>query len=179
MAELLSSDEHNALRQEVETGRARIVITRGLARRFYTRVGHRNVRDLTGQSQWHHRSIVIGLLGISLTLILIGLILLGMHLGFGAVVAIPLTGIFWTILAGFTTEHGDLRLTSLLTIIVLVPCQLLPQTYVWTASLFITSLFIYHTTHIVAQAFLCQLLVESYEAFDMLADHIEIERDAA
>ena len=178
MAELHSRDEHDALRKEVEADRARISISRSLSRRFYTRVSHRNVRDLTGRSQRLHKSIVIFLIGISLTLILISLILIGRNFGYATVVAIPLTGIFWTILAGFTTEHGTLRFTSALAVVGVTLLQLLPPNYSWPASLFITSLFIYHTAHILAQLFLLGLLVDSYDAFDMMVDHIEIERDA-
>ncbi|MBT4162510.1 MAG: hypothetical protein HOC70_09990 [Gammaproteobacteria bacterium] len=178
MAELLSRDEHDTLRQDVEAKLARIKIPRVLARQFYTRVGHRNVRDLTGQSQRLHKSTIFSLIGFSLVLILISLILLARHSGFAGVVAIPLTGIFWTILAGFTTEHGKLPRTIMLTVLALAAGQLLPQAYSWSVSLFVVSIFIYHTAHILAQNFLCRLLIESYDAFDMLADHIEIERDA-
>lgn len=180
MAALLSESEFADLRGKIADGRASVTATRSLARQFFTHVGNRNVVDVTGQSVLGRKLIVLSLLFVSLLLILGCLGLIIREFGWVALFAVPLTGTFWTVLAGFTTELGSWLSSTLLLITVLVVSYFLPVVYILPVVLFTLSLYLYRIGHILAQSFLLQLVTSSYDAYDMLAEHLTVtESDAA
>ncbi len=174
MAKHLSEQEFEELVTHVADGTSSLSVTRALARQFFTHVGNRNVVDLTGRSVLGRKFVVLGLLLISLLLIVISLGLIIRDFGWAALFAVPLTGIFWTVLAGFTTELGSLLSSTVILIAVLAISYFLPMSYMLPVVLFAVSLFLYRLAHMLAQYFLLQLVVSSYDAYDMLSEHITV-----
>jgi hypothetical protein len=177
MAEYLSKDEYKALQSDLSSGSARIHVTRSMARQFFINVTNRNVRDLTGITVLGQKLLVLALLATALILIITCLVLTALEFGSAAMFAIPLIGIFWTIIVGLTTDSGSMLLSTLL----LTPCILLayylPVEYVWLFGNFIASIYCYRVAHILAQNFLVKLVSSSYDAYDMLDEQIVLTRD--
>ncbi|MFT4853143.1 MAG: hypothetical protein ACI9YR_001527 [Bacteroidia bacterium] len=177
MAEHLTKDEHKVLQSDLSSGSARIHVTRSMARQFFIKVTNRKVRDLTGVSVLGQKLLVLALLATALILIVTCLVLTALEFGSAAVFAVPLVGIFWTVIVGLTTNSGSMLLSTLL----LIPCLLLayylPVEYVWLLGNFIASIYCYRVAHILAQNFLVRLVSSSYDAYDMLDEQIVLTRD--
>ena len=107
MANHLSEQEFADLVEEISRGEKSLNVTRSLSRHFYLHVGTRNVRDLTNESVIGSKILILGLLITSVALMLGCLGLLVNEFRWGALIAVPFAGIFWTVIAGFTTELGS------------------------------------------------------------------------
>jgi len=177
MAEHLTKDEYKVLQSELSSGSARIHVNRSMARQFFINVTNRNVRNLTGVSVLGQKLLVLALLATALTLIITCLVLIALEFGSAAMFAIPLVGIFWTVIVGLTTDSGSMFLSTLL----LIPCLLfayyLPVEPAWLFGNFIASIYCYRVAHILAQKFLVTLVSSSYDAYDMLDEQIALTRD--
>ena len=178
MAACLTEDEYKSLITEITGGTARLSVSRALARQFFLRVGNRNVRDLTGQSVIGQKLVVFCLLAAAVSLVIACFFLLAGVYGFIALFAIPLVGIFWTVVAGFTTEYGTVTASTLVCGACLGATFLLPQAYQMPLAAFLLSVYCYRLAHIAAQMFLLQLLMTSFSAYDMLCEQIDVARDA-
>lgn len=178
MTAFLNETEYQSLIEEVRQGRSQLTVTRNMSRQFFTHVGSSNVRDLTGQSVMTQKLIVLSGLALSILIMLATLALVAINFGWIAIVAIPLVGISWTVLAAFTTELGSFAASVVISISALGLAWFLPADYGQPLALFTASMFLYHAGHTLAQGFLLKLVTASYSAFDMLAEHIEIIRHA-
>jgi len=177
MAEYFTKEEYKVLQTDLSSGSARVHVTRSMARQFFINVTNRNVRNLTGASVLGQKLLVLALLATALVLIITCLVLTALEFGSAAMIAIPLIGIFWTVIVGLTTDSGSMLLSTLL----LIPCLLLayylPDEYVWLFGNFIASIYCYRVAHMLAQNFLVSLVSSSYEAYDMLDEQIVLTRD--
>jgi hypothetical protein len=178
MAEYLTKDEYKVLQSDLSTGVAKLFVTRSMARHFFINVTNRNIRDLTGASVLVDKLQVFALLVTALVLITACLVLTAKEFGWAAMFAVPLIGVFWTIIVGFTTESGSMVLSTVLFIPCLLLTYFLPGPYGWIFGDFIVSIYCYRVAHILAQYFLVTLISSSYDAYDMLNEQIEVIRDA-
>lgn len=176
MAGYLSGQEYQALLEEVKQGSASLHITRHTAREFFLRVTSKEVSETLGYSVFPQKATVLSLLLLSVLLILTCLALIVMDQGWLAMVSVPLVGIFWTILAGFTTELGSTVSSTVILAFVLGFVWFLPASYQQPVILFALSIYIYRMGHVLAQFFLLRIVTASYRAWDMLAEHIDIRR---
>lgn len=178
MAQCIPEDQYKVLQQQIATGEARLTVSRTMARQFFTHVGNQNVADLTGQSIMMKKIVVIFLLLTSILLVFLCMAMMIDRYGWAAMFVIPLVGIFWTILAGLTTELGSTISSTLSLITVLTIAYFLPTTYQWPIVIFAGSVYLFRMAHIFAQYSLSRLILRSYDAYDMLCEHVEIDRDA-
>jgi hypothetical protein len=176
MAEYLSKDEYKVLQSDLSVGAATLFVTRSMARQFFINVTHRNVRNLTGVSVVGEKILVLAALTSALILFIACLALAIKEFGWGATFVVPLIGIFWTVIVGFTTDSGSMLVSTLLFVPCLVIAYFLPGGYVWLFGLFVTSVYSYRIAHIIAQNFLITLLSSSYAAYNMLEEQIKIIR---
>jgi hypothetical protein len=176
MAEYLTKEEYKVLQSDLSTSAATLFVTRSLARQFFLNVTYRNVRNLTGISVLGAKFQVLASLVTALILIIACLALAVNEFGWGATFAAPLIGIFWTVIVGFTTESGSLLLSTLLFIPCLLLAYYLPETYAGLVGIFVTSVYSYRISHILAQRFLTTLVSSSYDAYNMLEEQIKVTR---
>ena len=179
MADYLTEDEYKVLQSDLRAGNARLFVTRSLSRQFFINVANRNVRDLTGVSLIGEKFLVLSLLVAAIGLITTCLVLLITEFGWAAMFAVPLTGIFWTIIVGFTTEAGSMLLSSILLVLCMVLSYFFSGDYGWLFTSFIVSVYCYRIAHLLAQNFLITLVASSYDAYEMLSEQIEVAQDAA
>ena len=179
MANHLSEQEFADLVEEISRGEKSLSVTRSLSRHFYLHVGTRNVRDLTNESVIGSKILILGLLITSVALMLGCLGLLVNEFRWGALIAVPFAGIFWTVIAGFTTELGSWLSSTVILIVVLAMTWFLPASYVIPVALFTTSLYLYRLAHMIAQSFLLKLVINSYNAYDMLCELVTVSSQDA
>ena len=108
------------------------------------------------------------------TFIVAALLIIG-SFGFWSGIAVPLIGIFWTILAGLTYDHSGMKGMSAILALSAVAFFYVTPDYSEPGFFFVLSIWLYRTSYISAQAFLTNLIEGSYAAFDMLVEHIEIQ----
>ncbi len=123
--------------------------------------------------------LVLVSLAASLILITACLALVVKDFGWGATFAVPIIGIFWTVIVGFTTESGSVLLSTLLFVPCLILAYFLPEAYSELFGIFATSVYSYRISHIIAQRFLTTLVSSSYNAYNMLEEQIKITRIVA
>ncbi|MBO6555244.1 MAG: hypothetical protein JJ934_01235 [Pseudomonadales bacterium] len=68
MAGYLTPEQYQDLLKEVEQGQSSLGVSRNLARQFFSNVGHRNIRDMTGISMRGRKTTVVALLFFALGL---------------------------------------------------------------------------------------------------------------
>ncbi len=178
MNKRLSETEFAILGAEVASGAARMSISRSMARQFFTRVRSSEARELRGIAIVRQKFIIYALLILSIALIFACLGLVMVNFGWGAsVIAIPLTGIFWTVLAGFTTETGSWLSSSLIYVAALGASFWVGGDYLLPLSLFASSLYLFRIAHILAEQLLVRLIMGSFAAYEMLAEHIVVTKN--
>jgi hypothetical protein len=176
MAKYLTKEEYAVLQYDLSVGAAKLFVTRSMARQFFINVTHRNIKNLTGVSVLGEKLLVLASLASALVLITVCLALAVKEFGWGATFVVPLIGIFWTVVVGFTTDSGSMLVSTLLFIGCLALTYFLPEAYGWLFGIFVTSVYSYRIAHISAQSFLVTLVSSSYDAYNMLEEQIEITK---
>lgn len=179
MASCLTTEEYEKLQTDLDEGNAEIIVSRNFSRQFFFNVGNRNIQNLTGESMVGRKSVVVGLLLFSLALAALCLALVVREFGSWATVGVPLVGIFWTVLAGFSTEMGSFVSHTLIMASSAVAAWFLPQEYAVTLIVFGFSMYCFLLAHLIAEVFMKQLLRTSFDAYDMLCEQIDIEHHAS
>lgn len=174
----LSEQEHQELVDELAAGRASVQLSRHASRHFFLRVSSREVSETIDSSVIGQKFIVLGSLTIAIALIATSLGMLLLEQSWLAMFSVPLVGIFWTVIAGFTTEYGSMLSSTLLLLVAFAIAWVLPAGYQLPLVTFALSLFFYRLGHIAAQYFLKHIVTSSYQAWDMLAEHITVRRPA-
>jgi hypothetical protein len=171
----LTEDEYAALQMRIEAGDSTIAVPRGVARQFFTHVSNSSIKSITDTSMfWQKSTIWAGILFSILTLLAAAVLIIN-SFGNWAAVAVPLTGIFWVVLAGLTYNEGSWTSTTVILITSISAIFFMAQIYSLPAFFFILSVWSYRITYLLAESLLARLLKRSYAAFDMLVEHIEIQ----
>ncbi len=180
MTTYITEDEYTALQSRIETGDASVTIPRGVARQFFTHVNNASIKSITDTSMLMQKCLIWLAIAFSIMSLLVSAIFIIKSFGYWAAVAVPLTGIFWVLLAGLTYEEGSWMSLTAAFIASLVAIFFMAKVYSLPAFFFVLSVWVYRITYILAQTLLTGLVKESYAAFDMLVEHIDIqESDSA
>jgi len=177
----LTSEEHARLAHQITDGTLEISISRSVARQFYTMTPVAEINTKTGQSELLAKLVVwLGLLFTPLLFTLSALLII-YYYGWWAAVSIPFAGILWSVIAGFLNPTGSwISMTIILVFIVavtlanLVTPSLTFPLLAWTASLWVNRM-----TYHCAAFFLTRLVVKSHIAFELLEEHVSINKIAA
>ncbi len=178
MIKHLTAEEFEAVRSRVHAGKASIRIPRGVARQFFTHVSNRSIIDITDLSALREKILVWLGIGGALFALAACVLLVVQWYGLWAVVAVPLIGIFWAILAGLTHEEGHWQTISIALLASMAAALFFSSPYAIVLFLFVLSLWIHRITYILAQHFLERLVLDSFDAWDMLVEHIDLEDPA-
>ena len=175
MTNYLSKTEFEALQQRLLAGNAGLTISKQVARQFFNRVANKAVVSITGESVLLKKLVLFSLYGASISLFLASLGLVFIEFEWGAALAIPALGIFWSILTVLTSDKGSHWIGHGGLLLSLAPIALLPGAYSYPIALVGMSIWIHRFIFSLSQFWLEQLVTNSYDAFDMMAEHIEIE----
>ena len=89
--------------------------------------------------------------------------------------AIPAVGIFWSILTVLTSDKGSQWIGHAGLIVSFMPFTFLSLSYAYPIALLGTSIWLHRCIYSISQYWLEKLVTGSYDAFDMMVEHIEIE----
>ena len=174
MQNFINEQEYIDLLPRLQARQAHLVVPRQVARNFFLRTSNHAIKQATGQSALVSKLIIwIGVITAPL-LFLIAAIYYIMDSGWAATVMVPLLGIFWTIIAGLTGDQGSFLQGTLAMIAGAVLAAILPTEYAIPLALIIVSLWVQRNIFFIAEYFLLHLIGQSFAAFDMLIEHIEI-----
>lgn len=176
MADYLTEQEHAELAKALESGDAKLSFTRTLARQFYLRVGAKSISYETGQNTHGQKFLINLTLTVSMLLFVTSLALAINELGWVGLFVVTLLGVFWTILAGFTTEMGSITHSMALLVITLIAAYFLPASYGPIALSFGLSVFLFRISHMLAFYFLYRLISQSWDTYNHLYEQIDVER---
>jgi len=174
MTQYLSNTEFQALNQRLESGAAELSISRQVAGQFFSRVSNEAVFSITEQSIALKKAFLFSLFAVSMGIFVACLGLIFFNFGWGATIVIPVVGIFWTILTILTSDKGNQWVGHLGVLVSLVPLSFLDLTYSFPIALFGISIWLHRCLYFLSQYWLVKLVTGSYDAFDMMAEHIDI-----
>ena len=95
--------------------------------------------------------------------------------GWWAAIAVPVAGASWAIIAGLTYEDGEWLSITILLAASIASYLFLTPTYSIPLIFFVFSLWLHRMTYILAQKLLIDIVEDSYAAYDMLAENVEIQ----
>ena len=174
MQNFINEQEYIDLLSRLQAGQAHLVVPRQVARDFFLRTSNHAIKHATGQSALISKSIIwIGVITAPL-LFLIAAIYFIIDSGWAATIMVPLLGIFWTIIAGLTGDKGSFLQGTLAIIAGAILAAVLPAEYAIPLALIIVSLWVQRNIFFNAEYFLLRMISQSFAAFDMLIEHIEI-----
>ncbi|MEX2489238.1 MAG: hypothetical protein WD356_06865 [Pseudomonadales bacterium] len=175
MTDFLNEQEFTQLQQDIAAGKARLSIPRSVSRQFFLRVDNKSIKATTGESALGKKLLVwLGTIVAPLLFALCAVIII-LEAGVMAALAVPLVGIIWTVLAGFTSETGDWPSATSAVALTLIVYLFAQQAYTLALFFFALSLWLHRMTYILAEYFLSQIVASSFPAYDMLVDHIKLE----
>ena len=178
MTKHLSEDEFSVLVDSIAAGRSSLSISRSVARQFFTHVKHNEAQDLMKLSLLRQKCILYPMLLGSFILIPGCLVSIIANFGWAAFLALPLVCIFWTILAGVTTETGTVTSSTILYLVALAITLVTGDDYILPIALFASSLYLFRIAHILAEFFLVKIVMRSFPTYTMLVEHISISKRA-
>lgn len=179
MNKFRTAEEFEELQALIKAGRASIEISRSISRQFFMRVSNASVKSTTGHSVILQKILVWSCQGMALLLLLLCGVIIANSFGWWATIGIPIVGTFWAILAGLTNEDGDWLSITIILMAAVGSFSLIPVSYWLPLIIFVLSLWLHRMTYILAQNLLIPILVNSYDAYDMLVDNIELRESSA
>ncbi|MCZ6501535.1 MAG: hypothetical protein O6945_03365 [Gammaproteobacteria bacterium] len=178
MKKHLTEEEFNEVQARISSGDASITIPRRVARQFFTHISNSSIKNTTLSSALWQKSLTwTGVIGAPILLVACCLLIIS-STGWWAAIAVPLVGIFWTILAGLTNEDGGWPSITIALVASIACFFFLSQAFSLPLFLFVSSLWVHRMTYILTQRLLITLVNNFYPAYDMLTDHIELDDPA-
>jgi hypothetical protein len=170
----LQESEYDAIIDASRLGKASIHIPKAVARRFFTHVKGNSIQDVTGLSVVPRKVVIWLCIVLSLlSFLLFATTMLYLYGPTLASILIPLGGIFWIIIFGLASDHGDWWHGT----VPLIACFLLyldGQSFSQPLLLFVFSLWLHRASYLLAEKWLRDLVSHSFAAFKALEDHINI-----
>lgn len=123
---------------------------------------------------WHYKAVILAGQVLAPALLLCCFVLIFIQSGpWLSALLVPLSGILWTVIAGFVNADG--RWQSI-TVVTLIGIGLASAELPWTAAFaaFSASLWVHRMTFIAAQHFLTGLVTSSWAAYEMLTEHVTV-----
>jgi hypothetical protein len=175
MSKYLSEEEFKAIQAHIKVGDASLTISRGIARRFFMRVSNASIKSNTGNSALLQKMLVWTTQGCALLCLLICGGFMIDSFGWWAALAVPVAGASWAIVAGLTNEDGEWLSITILLAASIASYSLITPTYSIPLIFFVFSLWFHRMNYHLAQKLLVAIVEDSYAAYDMLAENVEIQ----
>lgn len=175
MKRYLTEKEFSDLRPQLADGRVRLRISKSVARQFFLRVDNASIRNITGESLLLQKTVIRASIALGVILMLSALYVIIREFGWGAALAVPLAGIFWTVIAGFTSERGNWQHGAIGLALALALAWFLPLAYGLPLVLMAVSLMLLRIAYDLAQRWVEGLVMRSFPAYDMLVDHVDVD----
>jgi hypothetical protein len=175
MSKYLNQEEFKAIQAHIRVGDASLTISRSIARRFFIRVSNASIKSNTGNSALLQKTLVWTTQACALFCLLICGGFMIDSFGWWAAIAVPVVGASWAILAGLTSEDGEWLSITVLLAVSIASYAFVTPIYSIPVIFFVFSLWLHRMTYILAQKLLIAIVEDSYAAYDMLAENVEIQ----
>ena len=175
MNRYLTEEEFKVIQAHIKVGDASLTISRSIARHFFMRVSNASIKSNTGNSALLHKALVwTSQVSALFCLLICGGIMID-SFGWWAAIAVPVAGASWAILAGLTSEDGEWLSITIFLAASIASYSFITHTYSAPLIFFVFSLWLHRMTYILAQKLLIAIVEESYAAYDMLVENVEIQ----
>ena len=175
MTQYLSEPEFLELQTRLAQNEASLTIGRRIARQVFTRVSNSEITSTFGRSQLWKKAIIWTTVIGPILLFVLCLGALIPPFGWMAAIAVPLVGIFWTVLIGYMSDKGTLPYNTAGLAVALLLVAFVPQEYGWPVALLAVSVWINHLGYVLAQHWVEAMARDSFKVYDMLVEHIAIK----
>lgn len=175
MTQYLSEPEFLELQTRLEQNKASLTIGRRIARQVFTRVSNSDITSTFGHSQLWKKVVIWATVFGPVVIFVLCLGALIPPFGWMATMAVPLVGIFWTVLIGYMSDKGPLAYNTAGLLAALLLAWFVPQEYGWPVALFAVSVWINHLGYVLAQRWVEAMARTSFKVYDMLVEHIVIK----
>ena len=178
MTEFISESEFETLRGNYQSGTVSVEMPRQVARQFFLRISPQDVKRTTGKSIVFKKAL-IWLMNISSPLIfIISMALVIKEYGtLEASLIVPIAGICWIVIYGLASDRGGWLIGTVPLAICFVPIVANNMTVMDPLFLFVLSIWLQRTSYLVATTWLLDIVMSSFEAFEMLEEHLSFESD--
>ena len=179
MSEYLDESAHAELAADAAAGRAVVRLPRTVAKQFFLRVSLSDIKTRSGRSVWPYKAgVLVGQILAPALLIGCFVLIYAESEAWLSALLVPLAGILWTVIAGFINADGH---WLPMTIMVALAAGLAALGLPWAGALtvFTASLWVHRMTFVLAERSLTSLVTTSYAAYEMLTEHITVERTTA
>lgn len=178
MTDYMSESEFEQLKEDVRLGSISVDIPRQVARQFFLRIRPQDVKNTTGRSIVL-KKLLIWLMNIcSPAIFVLSIVLIIMEYGaWEASFIVPIAGICWTVIYGLTSDQGGWLIGTVPLIVCAIPIASGSTTLLDPLFLIVLSIWLQRTSYLVATRWLLDIVMSSFEAFEMLEAHLSIETD--
>jgi hypothetical protein len=173
----LSKEKFDILMKSRADGKTVLSIPKQVARRFFTRVGNDSVKDTIGMSVNIQKLVILA--GVLASPLIFGIFAISIYLHMGAAYAsivVPLAGICWTVVYGLTSHWGG-WLVGTIPLMAALALLMAGSGLGEPLFLFVLSIWLQRSTYLLAGKWLEHIVSSSYEAYEMLVEHITISTD--
>lgn len=177
MSEYKSESEFDDLRKAFKARQVDISLPRQVARQFFLRIQNQEVKQTTGKSIGWKKALILLMNIASPILFVVSLGLVAMNYGvWEASLIVPIAGICWTVIYGLTSDQGGWLIGTIPLVISAIPVvesgQIADPFF-----LFVLSIWLQRTSYLVAAYWLLDIVMSSYNAFEMMEEHLLIDSD--
>lgn len=170
----LEADEFESLKSRITAGEASMRVSKSVSRQFFLRVTNESVKAETGESVSLQRIVIwVGAL-FPVFLLFAALWQIIVDFGWAATIAVPLVGVFWTVVAGFTADKGGWIESTIGLVLGIGIAAITASNYGVPLALITISLVVHRLSYALAQHWVERLVSQSFAAYDMLVEHIVI-----
>ncbi|MFT4799545.1 MAG: hypothetical protein ACJAXW_004236 [Candidatus Azotimanducaceae bacterium] len=178
MTEFINESEFETLRGNYRSGAISVEMPRQVARQFFLHISPQDVKRTTGKSILFKKTL-IWLMNISspiLFIISMALVIKD-HGAFEASLIVPIAGICWTVVYGLASDRGGWLIGTVPLVICVVSIMASNLTFMDPIFLFVLSIWLQRTSYLVATRWLLDIVMSSFEAFEMLEEHLSFDSD--
>jgi len=178
MTEFINEAEFDTLRENYRGGKVSVELPRQVARQFFLRINPQDVKRTTGKSILF-KKVLIWLMNILSPIVFIVSMALVIkdHGAFEASLIVPIAGICWTVVYGLASDRGGWLIGTVPLVICLVPVATNNMNFLDPLFLFVLSIWLQRTSYLVATSWLLDIVMSSFEAFEMLEQHLSFDSD--
>jgi hypothetical protein len=168
----LDEVQYQQMQPKLMSGQARVKVDRRVARQVFTHVSNQSIMETTGHSMLAKKAVILSGLILPVVLFAGCLVAIIYYFGWYSAIAVPLVGVFWTVIAGLTADKGGWVHSVTGLALGLGIAVLATANFGIPIALFSVSLWLQRMTYLLAEIWVTQLVTQSYGAYDMLVEHL-------
>lgn len=175
MTDFIDQPQFESIQQRYRSGDLAVSMPRQIARQFFLLISNQDVKRTTGKSIIFKKGL-IWLMNISSPLLFLAcLAMIAINEGpWVASLAIPVAGICWTVIYGLTSDQGGWLVGTIPLVLSAIPMLDGGDA---TFFVFVLSIWLQRSSYLASTAWLMDIVMNSFDAFEMMQPHLSIDTD--